>query len=369
MSVHLSTSNSDIHLRERWVPHGAWFKVLSFALAALVLFVVVMEWQLARHGVRPTVVDSSGRWLKSREQASKLGGDGLILIGASRMQLDVDMPIMSSLLGRSAVQLSIDGSSFVPVLRDLASDPSITGTVLVEYEDQMLGDLSVVDRAAQYEALWEIERGKVKVPDFAMIEDWLADLLHTHMRSYADGARPLTSLVHRVLFPDSRGQYIETLPDRSRLADYSKVEMPAMYYRRVMRNMGLVDVPQFRGWPELDEELRRRIAGISAADLPLFSENARIVGSMAKAIETRGGHVVFIRMPTSGLVREFDQQHFPRGQFWERFIRDAGVNAINFEDEPSLGGFNCPDGSHLDYRDRERFTRSLGIVVKHAVGA
>ena len=64
-----------------------------------------------------------------------------------------------------------------------------------------------------------------------------------------------------------------------------------------------------------------------------------------------------------------DERRFPRRVFWEMFVKDAMVNAIHFEDEPTLNDFICPDGSHLDYRDRDRFSRALGEIVKRAISA
>ena len=80
---------------------------------------------------------------------------------------------------------------------------------------------------------------------------------------------------------------------------------------------------------------------------------------MVKAIEGRGGRVLFADFPTAGLVRAIEEKRYPRELFWDRFVGTVKAKAIDAADYPSLDGFQCPDGSHLDFRDRSRFTLAL----------
>jgi hypothetical protein len=64
-------------------------------------------------------------------------------------------------------------------------------------------------------------------------------------------------------------------------------------------------------------------------------------------------------LPSSGLVREMDRRRFPRAQFWDRFVSLIGAPTLHFEDVPAMRQLVCPDGSHLDFRQRAYFTAAL----------
>ena len=61
-------------------------------------------------------------------------------------------------------------------------------------------------------------------------------------------------------------------------------------------------------------------------------------------------------MPWSRMVREIEARRYPRALFWDRFLQESGAAGVDAAYEPALQEFVCPDGSHLDVRDRARFT-------------
>jgi hypothetical protein len=358
--VRSSTSNSDIHLTRRYIPGGPWLGPLVVALLLTLLTIGAEEYALARRGFAPTIVDSASIWARERARAGRLGSDALVLIGSSRMQLDVDLDTLRDMTGKEPVQLAIDGSSFVSVLADLAADDSVTGTVLVDYQDHVVNDLHRDDGAAVYLAQWQRVRGRSAIPDFTMVESWLGDQLHRRLRSFADGASPFHSLAMRVFEPDITPQYLVTLPSRERRADYRRVEMPQFYYDRASRNAGFTDAPpKAQDRAAFDAEVKRRIGTLQPVNLPHFGANSTVIAGMVRRIEARGGHVVFIMFPRSGLVREADERRFPRAVYWERFIRTVRAPNLYYADVPALASFICPDGAHLDAREQVPFTRDL----------
>jgi hypothetical protein len=67
----------------------------------------------------------------------------------------------------------------------------------------------------------------------------------------------------------------------------------------------------------------------------------------------------------SDYVKAINDRRYPREQFWDLFAADIGAPALHFEDYDTLRDFTCPDGSHLDRRDRTRFTVSLAQALEH----
>lgn len=354
MSVPSSISSSEPRLP---APH--WLAVLVGGATLAMAFIASMELRLAAKGFLATVEDNPELWMQQRKRAADLGTQALLLIGASRMQLDLDLSVLAQKTSLKPVQLAIDGSSFMPVLEGLAKDPQVRGTVLVSYMDHAVTDAEVRDRAAEWQRLYE-QTGSGNHPTAVQIEESLTAVVTGRLRSYADGARPVSSLLLRVLPAAPTRQYLQTLPDRSRLADYRLVPMPEFYYDRVQRTLGEpVDASRRTAWEDLDRSLRARIAVLPVADHPRFAAGIDRIARWSSAIEARGGRVLFLRLPSSGLVHAIEQRRYPREFFWEVFRTRLGRPTLHFEDVAELRGFSCPDGSHLDYRDRAAFTAAL----------
>ncbi|WP_089978515.1 hypothetical protein [Luteibacter sp. UNCMF331Sha3.1] len=327
------------------------------------LAIAGQEFWLASRGFVPTVVDSASSWAHERERASTLGSDALILVGSSRMQLDVDLGTLGDLTGRPTVQLAIDGSSFVPVLADLAADDRVRGAVVVDYQDHVVGDVHRHDSAETYLAEWNRVRDRPFMPDFATTEKVLSGFVHDHLRSFADGASPFDSLTLRLLDPQATPQYLITLPGRERRANYARVQMPQFYFARVMRNAGITQTPQATSWREFNDALARQIDTLSVSSMPAFATNAATVAGYVRQIERRGGHVVFVMFPRSGLVRAADERLFPRGRYWSAFAKAVETTTLDYRDVPAMATLVCPDGSHLDESDQVTFTRALVNAV------
>lgn len=355
----LSTSNF-----ERLLPAMPWLKIFGVSLFVFFTFASLMEIRLAQLGYRPTVQDSKEKWLKERGRASQLGARALILVGASRIQLGIDLDTLRRESGLEPVQLALDASSFVPILKGLADDPEVRGTILVDYSPGVVeGTLS-----SEYGGITalETEYGKrAGNHEFSLthMERLLAEILHENLRSFADGATPLMSLQLRIIPEQRARQYLTTLTDRSRLADYRLIPMPEFYYQRVIRNMG-EEQSINPSDPDIEQILRRKINLLHPHNNTSFIQGAKYLSSLVTKISAHGGKVVFVEMPTSGMVREIDDKRYPRANFLDVFEKEVGVPVLNSTVNQALQSFTCPDGSHLDYRDRSRFTAALA----HSLG-
>jgi hypothetical protein len=73
--------------------------------------------------------------------------------------------------------------------------------------------------------------------------------------------------------------------------------------------------------------------------------------------------VIFVRFPTSGVLWELEEQRYPRKDYWDVFAAESRAATVHFKDYPALARFQCPDGSHLDYRDAVPFTKALAEIL------
>lgn len=353
----LSTSSS-----ER-LPDFDGERILPVVFLAFVICVVALELVLMVRGVRPGVVDSEELWRKERFRASELGAKGLVLIGASRGQLGWSLDVLQRRLDLTPVQLAIDGSSFWPVLRSLADDSRIVGTVVVDVPEHLLTQRYEPDAAFQfvsryserpYEAKWE----------YQSVEAELSGLVRGALRSYADGTRPVTAFIQRGLRTDYLPQYLVTRPDRSRRADYELVPMPGFYYSRVLRTMPApVRYDPAWTWSQLDGAIRSQISSIEPRPSHGLAASLKELVELVGKIERRGGHVIFVRLPSSGLVYQIEQRLFPRNVFWRAIESNFPGRTVHFADYKTLSRYECPDGSHLDWRYASSFTEDFVSVI------
>ena len=102
--------------------------------------------------------------------------------------------------------------------------------------------------------------------------------------------------------------------------------------------------------------------------LPRYDPGPRALAAQAAALRSHGARVYFVMMPKSGMVKEIDDRRFPRAEFWDRFARRVGAPTLHFDDVPAMRELVCPDGSHLDYRQRKVFTAALAEALRLAPG-
>ncbi len=183
------------------------------------------------------------------------------------------------------------------------------------------------------------------------------------MVTHLEGAKPGTVISTLAFTPKSAGNYLITHADRSRDADYKKVQMPNFYAARLQRHFGKAVIKDAKTFDEFFSAYQQAIKSTSLAGQSEFIKNLKHLIQVSNKIETHGGKVIFIRFPTSKLVWEVDNQRYPKEKFW-RVIAEQYPRSINFSDYEKLKKFKAPDGSHLDYRDKKEFTASLLKILQ-----
>jgi len=286
--------------------------------------------------------DSKRLWAEKRISASQLGENGLILVGASRIQLGVDMSSLSKLAEKKIVQLAIDGNPYMSILEDLAADDSIVGTIIIS--STVLGlskDNNLKNRAHQYLSYYHsIVNSFYR---FESIEALLSSKLHSYIRSVSNFVTPYKWVV----WPSERlvrAGYLTFNSDRSVDADYSLIDQNFIYTKRIKRHLGA------------SEDLSLKL-------IPRFEDNIAYVNHLVSKIMGRGGRVLFIRFPTSKKIWEIDEARYPKKQYWDVFAKKTIARAVHFKDFDILSGFDLPDGSHLDQRDKITFTENLSEII------
>ncbi len=345
------------------LPSAPLLATLQSAFLLFLLTVLALEIGLAARGIRPNQEDSESLWLHERARADALGARALVMIGASRILLDTDLTEMKRQMPElEPVQLAIDGTSFVPILRGLAQDRDFHGKLIVDFNDYLIDSPQTLPSdniAVTWEHDFEEDRAH-PWPRFTRMEDRLQDLVRSHLRAYADGSRPWSALTHRILARHPAAQYLTILPNRSVDADYRRLPEPQFYLSRISSTLNLkIHYDHRIPWPLVMQTLAGYIARLPAHSNAVYLHNIARLNDEIHAIQQRGGWVALIVSPTSGLVRDDLEEQNPRPFFWDLLVSHVQAPALRIDDLALQEGFFCPDDSHLDRRDKSAYTDLL----------
>lgn len=355
--MRLSTSSSNDRL-----PKGNWISIWLTVGLIFVGSVVFIEYHIRKNGFNPSVVDSMQLWCKQRNLASTLGEKAIILVGASRVLLDVDLQTLAHISKRTPVQLAIDGTTHMPVLENLANDPSIVGTVIVSANVYTLGKGKPEDRSAKWLSYYDSYK-KRRIEPYKKINNFIKSYLNGVLVTKLKGAKPAKVILSLAFVKPSYGNYLITNSNRSKDADYSKVQMPDFYAGRVQLHCGKKEFSKkVTTYKEFLNAYKKYISTIQPSGTDSFFSNLENLMKLTQKIEDRGGNVIFVRFPTDRLLWEFDDKKYPKNMFWNE-IENRHPKSIHFKDYPETSKFHLKDGSHLDFRDKRPFTEGLMKVL------
>ena len=317
-------------------PSGPWGRIWFVALLAVVLVLGGMEIFWRSGGHIPTVVDDPELWSLHRARVMDGGRDTIVLLGASRIQLDLSMDALREAFPDSdIIQLAIDGKHPPAVLRDLAENTTFSGIVLCSITSMGFQRQFRDDQEDYVENYHKVSTPNVRLNSF------ISSVVQDHL-VIVDPYLKMKRLIERYIksgrLPKPR--YLITRHDRSRLADYSMIDIKKQYTYRIKRIREIyAENP-----PVPPEEWRRQAAEIRP---------------VVEKITGRGGRVVFIRLPSSGEHWEIDEKFYPRKEYWDCIAGLTGAQTIHFKDVDGMKDFVCPEGSHLDRRYSPGFTLVL----------
>lgn len=338
----------------RPIPEQPWGRIFAGALLIFALLLGGWEGQWRFYGVHPSITNNFGLWTIQRRRIDVGEGDATVLLGASRVFFDIQLPVWERLAGRRPIQLAIEGTSPLPFLEDLADDRHFTGHVLVGVAPD------VFFSGYQY-------RGGVlaylrKESPSQRIGQWLSMHLIEPYFAFDDPDYALTTVLARQPWP--------ARPGKSWFTEVRKLsESESDRNTHLWSKVG--DDPEYR-------ELARKIwrEGFEPSeDDPTPEEVAKAeheqIERAAKAVaklRARGVKVLFVRMPSVGEYLAYENREFPRARSWSALLAASGAPGIHFEDyaelRPDLQGYYLPEWSHMRRADGERFTAALYKIIE-----
>ncbi len=313
-----------------------WRRIILIAVLTALLLLALVEtfWRL--RGAEPDYMDDLRRWSYFRAQIEDMTAPrDTVLLGASRIQLGWSLQTFrDEIQGAKTVQLAVDGSSPWAILEDIATNTNFAGTLIVSMQASKVLSINHANTLGHVNYFSRSWNNNTRI-NF-LIDDFLQRFLVTRQSLYGLEHNALLILDGKSL-PDTRN-YLKTSRERERHADYR-----------------LVDIKEHRA-----ERIRRLLEADADFIQPSADEWRRNLGKLdgfVRQITSRGGKVVFLRFPTSDETWAREQEMLPREKYWDDMVTSVSGTWIHFQDVEDLEGFDLPDTSHIDQKDRRAFTR------------
>jgi hypothetical protein len=317
-------------------------------LALSLSIIAILSWEihLRNKGYQVTYDDDEAMWADKRAMVYRPVDKATVFIGSSRIKYDLDIPTWRSITGKDAIQLANVGSSPRAVLTDLANDPDFKGNLVVDIT----------------EGLFFSNRGPYNGTTIKKIA-----YFHHRTPTQRFSFQVNHALESRFVFLDQDNFSINAMMDNLPIPPRPEV-FPGVYFP-----MGFNAVSfdrQTRMTPDFVSDTNQHNAvkgiwsyGLSQPFVPLPKEETEKIFNSVKSdvekIKARGGQVLFVRTPSTGLYREKEMKGYPKEAFWDRLLTETGCKGIYFTDYPATSHFECPEWSHLTPADAVIYTKAF----------
>ena len=318
------------------------------AVALAVMLSGLAGWELhwRGFGARPSYRNSEGLWAEQRRRISEGEGGATVLIGSSRMLSNLQLPVWERLEGRRPIQLSLEGTSPMIPLQQLADEAKFTGRLLVGVTPGLFFS-GYAYRGSVFEYF-------AKETPSQRAGQWLSMTLIEPVFAFYDPDFALFTILARQPWPVRPGMRprMEVRKifhfDRDRNARlWDRLERDAEYQALAKR----IWAQRFDAPPPPPAVIKQMLA----ARQKQIDDAVPAVGKL----RARGVEVVFVRHPSDGRFLEFERKVDPRQDTWDVLIARTGARGVHFEDHPELQGYHLPEWSHLSASEADRYTEAL----------
>lgn len=308
-----------------------WLMVLIICCISLGSY----ELFLKKRGFSASIENNNDLWSWYRSKINN-NPKSLVFIGASRSQLDINLPYLKHRLENHDVfQLSINGHYPMATLKALAEDENFNGTLIVSFTAQALESFYFDMQAPQNN--YFVKKSTL----YKSADAYVTALLKSNLRVL----HPLLGLKQIVEF-----------------YDVHKVFQPAFYTtanldQSVSGNYSLTDAQNL--YNHFVSEKEKNYNKDIPTTVDVWVKNIDLLVQYNRAIKNRGGTVVFVRFPTYKGHWDLDEKYYPRKLYWDKIAQQPSLNTLHFKDVGGLDQFVLPDSSHLDQKDSKKFTQVL----------
>src|SRR5436309_13599880 len=339
---------------ERPIPPVPWRGLTVVVVVLVIAAASAWEFYCRSIGYRPTLNDNEDLWTMTRRSVKP---ESIVIIGDSRAWYDLDLDELQKGLGKLPFQLPMAGGCAYPVLADLANDENFHGTIICSVVPRLF--VAPPGTPPMERAEKSVRRSHTQTPA-QCVSQYLAMPLEEHVAFLKQEELTLDDLVKRLPIPNRPyalvspriPPYFGTLDRERRARMIEGCAQPGKLQTTIQQ----IWLPLFTPPPPPTyipkEEFAKRMG-------QAIEQSFHDVAAAVQKLRSRGGKIVFVRLPHSGGLKALEDRETPRAAVWDRVIKDTAAPGIYYEDFPELAGFNCPEWSHLSAGDSVEFSKRL----------
>lgn len=328
----------------------------SLVIAIVLSMVSLTLWEIywRSQGKYPTINDDKELWAVQRAKLKTLDQSDFVIVGSSRVLFGIQLDTWEDETGRRPVMLASQGSSPLPVFRDIVENTDFAGTVIVGVTEGLFFSTTFPMAPP-----WKRAQSKVD---------------HYHNRTYAQRFNHWSGLPLETNFA-----FVSISEEQW----YDDIDLRSLLRRiRIGNRTGAIQRPPFRNFSHVAVDRNVRMSEKTATDTAFANSIKRVwkffgehapppdkEATMAFFLEdatkfqARGGNLILVRCPSTGGLRAAEKTVFPRTEFWDDLVLQSKTKGYYFEDYDQLNQFECPEGSHLSAPDAEIFTLEFARIL------
>ncbi|OZV68069.1 hypothetical protein [Winogradskyella aurantia] len=307
-------------------------------------------------GLMPNLDDNKNLWANQRTQLDKDHSNMVVFIGSSRILYDIQLDVWQDLTQTKPIMLATQGASPIPVFRDLVNNTDFSGTLVVGITPPLFFSTTFPEASP-------IKRSQTLVDHYhnrtytQIINHKLSVPLQTNLAFIRDGDESWDSDVD-----------LKTLLSHIHIGNRGPKQGPPFY------NFEEIDLNRHMKMPEYvtnDTTYANTIKKVwtsilTNGDRPPPDKESTTAAflELAEKFKARGGNLILLRCPSSGLFLEVETKGFPRDSFWDELVEKTGVKGYHYADYPQFQNLFLPEWSHLATEDARFFTRELIQIME-----
>ncbi len=328
---------------------------LIIAITLGLLFVVAWELFWRSQGHEPKIDDNKNLWANQREKLDEIKENTVVFIGSSRILYDIQLGIWKEETQTDPVMLATQGASPIPVFKDIVENTDFKGTLIVGVTPPLLF-------ATTYPQAEFVKRSQ--------------SLVDYHKnRTYAQ------RLNHKLSIPLQRN--LAFIRDGDENWD-SDVDLKTLLKQIHLDKRGSPFLPPFNNFEEITLErhmnmpnrmetdtayantVKKVWTAILTGDFPPPEKEATTNAfvELSEKFNKKGGNLILVRCPSSGLFKKIESMGFPREEFWNPLVEKSGAIGYNYLDYEQFQDLFLPEWSHLATKDAQFFTKELIKIMK-----
>ena len=214
---------------------GLWAPILIISFLSYMTSLMGWEFYLNEHESMLSVRDDYSRWARVRSGVEANNPCALVIVGASRSQMAIDLDEMERFAPSRPSQLSIIDGESITILESIANDTTFVGTVLFSFAPNNMKNRGDFTDAQVWVDRYEKERLSGHAPPYYFrVESKISDFVGSRLSLTKFSGNPMGEFIRAGL---DRYTFMDN--DRRIYADFSRVDTDSLKQGRLRDYIGI----------------------------------------------------------------------------------------------------------------------------------